>query len=196
MQLSLTTERLILKPHTIANLNWLNTLFNDPEEQYFNGDEPPKKNPESLKETSQILERILNRPEDAGHIDYAIHNRETDELIGCGMIAHIDSYNRRCDLGISMGFDKNNWGKGYGREALQAVIQYCFNELSLNRVGAEIYEFNTRSINLFQGLGFQPEGRKKQYILKDGIFKDELLFSLVKENWIKNGINKGQGDII
>lgn len=183
MQMLLNTERLTLKPHTKANLVWLNSLFNDPEEQYFNGDEPPKQAPESLEETNKILERILNRPDDAGHIDYAIHRRENDAIIGCGMIAHIDPYNRRCDLGISMGFDKNNWGKGYGKEALQAVINYCFDLLNLNRIGAEIYEFNTRSINLFQGLGFIPEGRKKQYILKDGVFKDEVLLSLFKENW-------------
>jgi RimJ/RimL family protein N-acetyltransferase len=183
MHISLTTERLIIQPHTKANLVWLNTLFNSTEEQYCNGDEPPKLVPESINETEKLMERILNRPEDAGHIDYAIHRRTDEMIIGCGMIAHIDLYNHRCDLGISMGYDKGNWGKGYGREALQAIISYCFIELNVNRIGVEIYEFNTRSINLFQRLGFHREGMKKQFIFKDGMFKDELLFSLLKENW-------------
>lgn len=96
-------------------------------------------------------------------------------LIGCGDIAHVDSYNQRCDLGITLGYDKQNWGKGYASEALRAAIAFCFNELSMNRIEAEIYEFNLRSIRLFEGLGFTKEGVKRQYVLKDGVYKDEYI---------------------
>lgn len=185
MLLRITTERLILKPHTSANLEWLNTLFNSEDEQYYNGDDPPKTEPETLEETGRLLMRILNRPPNAGIIDYAIHKKDSDALAGCGMIAHIDHYNSRCNAGIGLGYDKQDWGKGYAREALQAVIAYCFNELNLNRIGAEIYEFNARSIRLFEGLGFQREGIRRGYIFKDGQFKDEYLYSLVREDWKK-----------
>jgi hypothetical protein len=80
----------------------LNTTFNNPEEDYFNGDDPPKESPETLEVTEKLLDRILNRPPDADIIDYAIHKQDTDELIGCGMIARINHYNRRCDLGIGI----------------------------------------------------------------------------------------------
>ena len=181
--LHLTTARLILKPHTAANLEWLNTLFNDPDELYYDDDRPPRDEPETLEETRKTLKHILNRPPEAGHIDYAIHRKVDGALIGCGMIAYIDRYNRRCDLGISMGYDKRNWGKGYAHEALQAVITYCFTELDLNRIGAQIYEFNMRSIHLFEGLGFRREGARRQYVFKDGTFKDEVLYSLLREEW-------------
>jgi ribosomal-protein-alanine N-acetyltransferase len=183
----LTTERLTLKPHTLANLEWLNTLFNDPDEQYYDDDRPPREDPETLEETRNTLDRILNRPADAGHIDFAVHRKEDDALIGYGMIAHVDLYNRRCDLGISMGYDKGNWGKGYAREALQAVITYCFTELNLNRLGVQIYEFNARSIRLFEGLGFRREGARSQYIFKDGTFRDEVQYSLLREDWEAKG---------
>ena len=182
ISLHLTTERLTLKPHTSANLEWLNTLFNDPDEQYYDDDRPPRDAPETLEETQKTLDRILNRPSDSGHIDFAIHRKVDDALIGFGMIAHIDPYNRHCDLGISMGYDKTNWGKGYAREALQAVITYCFTELDLNRIGVQIYEFNARSMRLFEGLGFRREGTKRQYIFKDGVFKDEVQYSLLRED--------------
>ena len=181
--LHISTERLILKPHTQENLKWLNTLFNDVDEQYYDGDDPPKETPETLEETDRLLHRILNRPPDANIIDYAIHRKEDDALIGCGMIAHIDQYNRRCDLGIGLGYDKQNWGKGYASETLQAIVAYCFNELSLNRIGAEVYEFNERSIRLFERNGFRREGVFRQYIFKDGVFKDSYSYSLVREDW-------------
>jgi ribosomal-protein-alanine N-acetyltransferase len=53
----------------------------------------------------------------------------------------------------------------------------------MNRIGAEIYEFNTPSIKLFERNGFQLEGKLRQYIFKDGVFKDELLYSLLREDW-------------
>jgi ribosomal-protein-alanine N-acetyltransferase len=186
MQLYLTTQRLTIKPHTPGNLVWLNTLFNDPDEQYFNGDDPPKQAPETLEATGKVLERILDRSEDSENIDFAIHSREDDALIGCGMVVGIHKYNRRCALGISLGCDKGNWGKGYAQEALQAVISYCFTELDLNRIGVEIYEFNTRSIRLAEALGFHKEGVRRQYIFKDGVFKDEILYSLLREDWDQN----------
>jgi ribosomal-protein-alanine N-acetyltransferase len=181
--LHITTERLVLKPHTQNSLVWLNTTFNNPEEDYFNGDDPPRESPEPLDVTQRLLHRILNRPPDANIIDYAIHKRDTDEMIGCGMIAHIDHYNRRCDLGIGLGWNRDNWGKGYASETLQAIVAYCFNELDLNRIGAEIYEFNEHSIRLFERNGFRREGVFRQYIFKDGIFKDSYSYSLVREDW-------------
>ena len=177
------TERLILKAHTQNNLDWLNATFNDPLEDYYNGDTPPRERPETLSETQKILDLILNRPTDSDIIDYAIHLKDRDELIGYGMIAHIDRYNLRCDLGISLGWNKANWGKGYASETLQAILSYCFRDLKLNRTGAEIYEFNIPSIRLFERNGFRLEGTRRQYIYKDGAFKDELLYSLHREDW-------------
>ena len=188
MLLNIATPRLILRPHTHANLEWLNTLFNDADENYFDGDEPPMDSPQTLEETDRILYRILNRPADADIIDYAVHRRDDGSLIGCGMIALINRYNRRCNLGISMGCDKSNWGRGYGRETLQAVIGYCFNELKMNRIEAEIYEFNARSIRLFERLGFRREGVRREYVYKDGVFKDEYLYGLLKKDWSEDRV--------
>lgn len=181
----ITTARLVLKPHTQNSLQWLNATFNDPDEDYFNGDDPPKEHPQTLEETQKTLDRILNRPAEADIIDYAIHKRDTDELIGCGMIAHINQYNRRCDLGLSLGWKRANWGQGYASEALQAVISYCFTELGLNRIGAEVYEFNEHSIRLVERNGFCREGVLRQHIFKDGMFKDSYLYSLVRADWEK-----------
>ncbi len=181
--LHIITERLVLKPHTQNSLAWLNAAFNDPGEDYFNEDTPPRERPETLAETQKTLDRILNRPPDANIIDYAIHKKDSDELIGCGMIALIDHYNRRCELGVSLGWNKANWGRGYASETLQAISAYCFRELGLNRIGAEIYEFNTPSIRLFERNGFRRDGTRRQYIFKDGIFKDEHLYSLLRDEW-------------
>jgi ribosomal-protein-alanine N-acetyltransferase len=101
------------------------------------------------------------------------------------MIALINRYNKRCSLGIGLGWNRDNWGKGYASETLQAIVSYCFTELGLNRIEAEIYEFNDRSIRLFERQGFRRDGVRRQYIFKDGMFKDEYIYSLLREEWIK-----------
>jgi [ribosomal protein S5]-alanine N-acetyltransferase len=177
------TERLVIKPHTQDNLEWLNATSNDPGEDYFNGDAPPRERPETLEETQQTLDAILQRPQDADIIDYAIHKRDTDELIGCGMIARIDQYNRRCMIGISLGWNRENWGKGYASEMLRAMLGYCFNDLEMHRVGSEVYAFNEPSIRMCERNGFTREGTARQAIFKDGVFKDVHYYSLLREEW-------------
>jgi len=178
----LETARLALKPHTQANAEKLNAWENDPELLYYNDDQPEDRIPESLEDTRTFLERITQNEERSRILHYAIHLKANDELIGNGMIGFIDRYNRSCRLGITIG-EKRYWGSGLGREALAAVIAYCFETLGMNRLGAEVYAFNLRSIQLFEGLGFRREGVIRQSVWKNGGFSDEYLYGLLKDEW-------------
>ncbi len=180
----LDTERLSLKAHSLTNLAKFHAWENDPELLYLNDDCPPGAPPETLEDTRAYLECIASQAEPGGAMIYfAIHTRAEDDFIGYGMIALIDRYNRRCKIGVTIG-DRSQWGRGYAGEALQAVIDYCFQELNMNRIGAEIYDFNLRSIRLFEKLGFRREGALRQAVFKDGKFHDELLYGLLRQAWI------------
>jgi RimJ/RimL family protein N-acetyltransferase len=179
----LQTPRLTLKPHTLADAEKLNAWENDPDLLYYNDDQPEDRTPEGLEETRLYLERITQNGGDGRLIHYAIHLKPGDELIGNGMIGFIDRYNRSCRLGITIG-EKRYWGSGLGKEAMTAVITYCFETLGMNRIGAEVYAFNQRSIRLFESLGFRREGVIRQAVLKNGGFSDEYLFGLLKDEWL------------
>lgn len=71
--LSIVTDRLILKPHTPANLAWFHALINDEDVNYYNGDDPQNSKPEPIENSEAILDHILNRLSDSGFIHYAIH---------------------------------------------------------------------------------------------------------------------------
>jgi RimJ/RimL family protein N-acetyltransferase len=88
-----------------------------------------------LEEPQRLLDRMLNQPPEADIIDYAIHLKETDDLIGCGMIAHTNRYNRRCMLGIGLGWNTAKWGKSYASKTLQASLPGCSTELGMNYSG-------------------------------------------------------------
>jgi RimJ/RimL family protein N-acetyltransferase len=178
---SLHTARLHLKPHTIDNLERFHDWQNDPELLFYDDDRPEDAEPEPIEETRSYLERISKQAgPDGTIIHYAIHTLDQDAFIGYGMIALINRYHRNCKLGIVIG-DRNRWGQGYAREALEAVIQYCFDTLHMHRIGAEIYSHNQRSIRLFERLGFQREGALRENVLKRGMYVDELLYGLLEK---------------
>jgi RimJ/RimL family protein N-acetyltransferase len=180
--LILETPRLNLKPHTLDNAEKLNAWENDPELLHYNDDQPPDRQSESLDETRQYLESLAHDGQESRILHFAIHLKPDQELIGMGMVGFIDRYNRSCRLGVTIG-EKRYWGMGFAKEALQAVIAFCFETLQMNRIGAEVYAFNQRSIRLFEGLGFRREGIVRQAVLKQGAFYDEYLYGLLRCEW-------------
>lgn len=180
----LETKRLFLKPHTMDNLIKMNKWRNDNELLYYDGDCPLVVEPIPLDATRRYLEYIMNNT-DKENIRFGIHRKEDSELIGYCMVAFIDNYNKHCRFGITIG-EKIEWGKGYGKEIVEEIKRYCFEELSMNRIGIELYSFNERSKRLFEGAGFTREGIMRQYVLKKGRFEDEYVYSILREEWEKS----------
>lgn len=87
---------------------------------------------------------------------------------------------KTAEFGFLIG-DKNWWGKGIGTETAKRMIKYGFEELSYHRIGAVSAAYNVRSMNALQKAGFQIEGIRKSYVLRDGQYHDQTLMSAVQE---------------
>jgi RimJ/RimL family protein N-acetyltransferase len=82
-------------------------------------------------------------------------------------------------LGIAIG-ERANWGKRYGYEAGRLAIAFAFQELNLHRVTATTFDYNKRSINLVERLGFRREGASREFLERDGSRHDMLLYGLLR----------------
>lgn len=82
-----------------------------------------------------------------------------------------------CNMGYSV--DHKYEGKGIMRALCQSVIEYAFEELSLNRVMANYMPRNYRSAKLLERLGFSIEGEAKRYLEINGEWEDHILTSLL-----------------
>jgi len=107
--LSTLTPRLQLRPHALQNAEKLNAWENDPELLYTNDDQPEDRPLDTLENTRQFIQRAMDPRPESTIFHYALHTRDDDRLIGYGMVASIDRYNRRCKLGIVIG-EKEEWG--------------------------------------------------------------------------------------
>jgi diamine N-acetyltransferase len=98
--------------------------------------------------------------------------------IGLIDIFDLEPKDRRAALGILIVSDENR-GKGYGAEVLKLISSYCFTHLCLHQLYANVTIDNLASIKLFEKCDFKAVGIKKDWILVNGKFKDEILYQLI-----------------
>ena len=106
---------------------------------------------------------------------------ETNIGVKLGMIDlfDFDFKNKRAGVGVLIKNTEDRQ-KGYGKEALQLLVNYSFNRLHLHQLYCNISEDNTQSLKLFENAGFNKVGLKKDWNFSDGKFKNEFLLQLVK----------------
>lgn len=73
-------------------------------------------------------------------------------------------------------------GKGYGKEAMKAVMKYCFDELKLERLYLDHYTGNPAA-GLYLSLGFKYEGVLRKNCRKNGVLYDVHLMSMLKDEY-------------
>ena len=114
---------------------------------------------------------------------FGIELKAEHVIIGGIGIHHIDKYHGRAEIGYWLGQDY--WRKGYGSEALKAILNFAFKELKLRRLEAGVYVGNPSSGKLLEKYGFKKEGTKKQAVRckADGKLKDEYIYGLLKRDY-------------
>lgn len=89
-----------------------------------------------------------------------------------------DFKNRRAGVGVLVKEPADRL-KGYGREALELLVDYSFTHLDLHQLYCNISESNDASIKLFSNQGFKKIGLKRDWNYINGSFKNEYLFQLI-----------------
>jgi len=74
-----------------------------------------------------------------------------------------------------------HWGKGIMTEALKQMIPIAFEALPVSRIFARVFGHNIGSQKVVEKAGFILEGRFEQTIFKNGVYIDELIYAVRKE---------------
>lgn len=173
----LESERLILKPLGLPFLskkyvNWMN----DPDVIKFlssGGDYSLEK-----------LKIFLTEVEKKDILFWAITTKNESNHIGNIKIDPVEIKHGICEYGIMMG-DKNEWGKGYAKEASKLVIDFCFKKLNLRKMNLGVIESNKRAVKLYKKLDFIIEGKFINHVSYNGKFVNTLRMALFNQNYIE-----------
>lgn len=105
---------------------------------------------------AQVAERLLREIEtleQRGIQYWPVFLRETGEHVGCCGLQPHDDANGIYELGFQL--RQEYWGRGFGREAAQAVISHSFTVLCVRALYAGHHPSNHVSRRLLHGLGFR-----------------------------------------
>ncbi len=80
-------------------------------------------------------------------------------------------------------------GRGLGKEAMLAMMKYCFGELKLKRLYLDHYTGNPAGF-LYQSLGFKYEGVLRDNCRKNGKLYDVHLMSMLASEYAELYVNK------
>lgn len=93
---------------------------------------------------------------------YAVWEKETHSLIGMGGITPWE-YEKESLMDVTYRFRESAWGKGYGMELAQTLVDYGSKILGLKNLTATITPDNMASKKIAEKLGMRYD---KQIILK------------------------------
>ena len=68
--------------------------------------------------------------------------------------------NNKAELGICITRDKQD--KHYGKEAMDRIVKYCYEELKLDEVYLNVHSDNPRAIKCYENCGFKITGEGKR----------------------------------
>lgn len=129
-----------------SDTDWrrLQSHFRDPEISHLNGT-PPNRMP------LWLLKRLLKT--DSQRSDRATFGifDERDDFIGTTELYDVRAGS--ATLGIIIG-EKTHWSRGYGPEAMRALLGYAFDHLGLELVRLETFGDNQRAQAAFKKVGF------------------------------------------
>jgi RimJ/RimL family protein N-acetyltransferase len=112
---------------------------------------------------------------------FIIVRLEDNEPLGAAGLLYINWINRSADFSFYIGYeDKYIDEIGYAEEATKLLIDYGFNNLNLNKIWMELYEFDTKKINFFKNkFNFKQDGILRQNCYEEGRYWDSFIISLL-----------------
>ncbi len=87
---------------------------------------------------------------------------------------------KSAEIGIGIG-EPDLWGKHLGRDALETLVRYLFDDLGLHRVGLSVVGFNDRAITMYKAVGFEVEGIERDGVATEDAFVDDVKMAIVKD---------------
>ena len=122
--------------------------------------------------------------ENSGEYQFAIIERESGKIIGnCGIQAVTHTF-QRAELGLFIGKEENR-NKGYGKEVLSLLLEYCFDTLNLHNVMLKVFSFNEQAIHTYNRVGFKEIGRRREAYYAKGRFWDEVYMDILKDEFTR-----------
>jgi ribosomal-protein-alanine N-acetyltransferase len=176
-QPEITTERLLLRPFTLADAPAVQKLAGDKAVASMTLNIPHPYEDGMAEAWIDTHPQKFERGEEAV---FAIVLREDDTLMGAIGLT-VNQEHERAEMGYWIG--KPYRGNGYCTEAAKEVVKYGFTALGLTRIQATHFVQNPASGRVMEKIGMTYEGCLRQYVKKWGDFIDLKMYAILKAEY-------------
>jgi RimJ/RimL family protein N-acetyltransferase len=115
---------------------------------------------------------------------FMIIDKNTNEAVGaCGLL-YTNWIIRSADFSFYIGFNKLYIDEKYASDATESLLKFGFNDLNLNKIWMELYEFDNKKLDFFKDkFKFQVDGKLRQNSFAKGKYWDSYIISLLKTDF-------------
>jgi RimJ/RimL family protein N-acetyltransferase len=115
---------------------------------------------------------------------YLIIEDPQGKAIGRIDFERLSTLERSAEVMILIG-EKDARGKGYGTDAMTALLGYLFRQRDLHRVWLTVLSDNAAAIKSYERAGFVKEGTLRGDLYFDGKSHDQFIMSILREEFDK-----------
>lgn len=168
-------EKVLLRAVELEDADLLQQMINDEEvEQMMWGYSFPVSRHQQLK----WIENLSNEKS----VFRAIIDVD-GKAIGTIILSDIDMRNGNAEVHIKLA-NAVERGKGYGTDAVSALVSYAFNQLRLHCIYCRVKEDNIASQKLFEKCGFIKEGCLRSRVFRNGRYCDFYEYSILESEYV------------
>lgn len=170
-------KRILLRALTRDDLPTICAFNNDIEVELAGGGDPPMAQP--LERLQADFDRDAGN---GGRADGSFVIEADGKVIGGCAIFNYNHTAHTCELGITIG-NKAYWGQGYGREAVELLLDYAFRLRNFRKVWLTVNGGNERAQRAYAACGFVVEGRQRQQVWSNGRYDDLVIMGILHSEW-------------
>ena len=179
--LTLKTERLILRPFERSDLDDVLGYYSLPEVQrYLDWKARDKSEAKTAFEVMR-KQRRLTRPGEI--LTLAVVRKADGAVMGHVSLRWTDATAGQGEIRFALGPQYRR--RGYASEAVKAVITLAFGEFRLHRIYAVTAGDNEASARLLKQLGMRLEAHYREHALFMGEWDEELHFAVLSREWLR-----------
>ncbi len=179
--IQLCTDRLFIRDHSSEDLASHHELLSDKKVMWFLQGLMTN----SIEESEANLRTAIDQIgcTDRKYYFFRIENKLTNEHIGEIGYTVLDFTPVGKHVEVGYFIRDKYWGFGYTAEALKKVIQFAFEENDVYRILCGCLKENKASERVMQKCGMIKEAEFKEYQWHDGMFKDRVVYRLLRSEW-------------
>jgi len=134
--------------------------------------------PIAFQNEAEWLDRAMHANANERH--FAIERKDDRTHIGNASIHEIDWVSRTAAFGLFIG-EPSAWNRGFGSDAVRALMRFAFEEMNLRKLRINVFEYNDRAKHVLQTHGFVQEGQLRREFYREGTYHDLLILSVFRD---------------